>query len=409
MVVDGKYNVMIVNVSLFRKTEYTKEIVYSHNSLSDMSCTVSGQQTNEAAIKYVVKKLKSKNKKLDKIILLETNEVVNNPISQNDIRTTHTYLSEIIEKETPGTTISQLKLNDSKAENLNKLTEVLKVSENPDEINIYFDSTGGTRDVSDWIKMVVKFLEYSGYKIADVLYSDITKSKDISGNIYCVKDTLIDLINGAEEFTSTGRCDILYQILNKDNSNSQIVDLIKAMKEFSDSLLICQVNKIDNVVDNLKKKILQAEQLNSSVLTEEESLFKNLIPQIKEKLYLNGEINTLTIIKWCVENNLIQQALTIFESKIPQFILTKEKQNGENVFVEISQQNKKLLHEKYLKESPMNDEYTWIFFTELIDERINYGTENKEIDESSAKYLTDKLIQLIKLKFNSSFILKKNN
>lgn len=52
-------------------------------------------------------------------------------------------------------------------------------------------------------------------------------------------------------------------------------------------------------------------------------LFYHLLEIVKEKfnLNINGELSYLNIIKWCTENNMIQQALTMYVEKIPEYII----------------------------------------------------------------------------------------
>ena len=213
---------------------------------------------------------------------------------------------------------------------------------------IYIDYTSGIRDTSLLIILIIRYLEYTGIKCGGMIYSYYDNDDKSNNKIIDIKSTyeLFELLNGVNEFTSFGKAKALSEyyektsdkdcIINaneKDEAVEKINDLIDVMKRFSDVISLCMVQEIDNIMKQLQdgisevKKVLNPNQKQnqekSVIFSLKNSMFYNLITQIENKFYIEDgkDITYIDIIRWCLDNDLIQQALTLYVEKIPQYYL----------------------------------------------------------------------------------------
>lgn len=181
------------------------------------------------------------------------------------------------------------------------------------EEEVYIDYTGGLRDISFLMTSIIKFLEYKGLTCGEIVYSNFYDKKLY--DIHYIYD-IYQMINGVNEFTSTGNAREL-QRAYKNIGNTPAENVIDHLISFSDALSICAIGDIDKRVDELIAAIDQLE--NSSGDDINSIMLKTLTPTIKKKMYLDKGLDYPNMIRWCTENNMIQQAATIYTDKMPKY------------------------------------------------------------------------------------------
>lgn len=298
---------------------------------------VEGILTNDAPIKYLLKCIKENNEQLTSVLCITSNKV------RNDLLSGFEADDRSIEKETAFTLfekrisvwygkkikVTPISYDYSKSPDgilpigttdVNKIAinifQQISTCLKPGNRSVYIDYTGGFRDISFLMTALIRFIEFSGIKTERIVYSSFNSSPksviDI-GYIY----RLYQLINGTSAFLSTGNASELSAISSEKNAD----DVIKSMMHFSQVITVCNISEIDKAVNSLDEALKnyqkhQAEEFQSS-------LIQYLIPAIKRKLYLdknltaNGHINYPLLIKWCLDNGLLQQAITLFAEKMP--------------------------------------------------------------------------------------------
>ena len=267
-----------------------------------------GINSNDAPTKYILKSLKNSNQTLNQIVCIVTEQ------SKNDISiykdTVTEYCKEL--NVTPPTIESVP--YDGNSATIKSITEKL----NPED-NIYIDTTGGLRDTCYTLLLIAKFMEYANTTVKTAVYGNFVE-KTISDITPTYR--LFNLISGAENFTSFGNCKALSDIF-KDSKNAHIKELIDAMEQFSDAMTLCQTKDIDSIFCKLKDSL---NELKDNIDTNDnyELLFYQLVEPISKKFGLDKDtIDYLNIIRWCLDNNLIQQAITIYTDKIPKYFHNK--------------------------------------------------------------------------------------
>ena len=189
---------------------------------------------------------------------------------------------------------------------------------------VYIDSAGGARTTSSLIQLFTKILKYNGIKNPYSLYSDIQNGAQIYDTTSFQKMT--DIADSINEFMTTGKSDQLQKYFSDKSLKQAYSDLLKTMTEFSDKIRLGVVDSLDSSVENLRICIDKCQKV--SVDSEDEIgtvIINEFLPTIEEKLLgdMQEGIDYLKIVKWCIDNGLIQQAITVFNEKIPRYILNK--------------------------------------------------------------------------------------
>ena len=180
---------------------------------------------------------------------------------------------------------------------------------------VFLDTTGGFRSVVYSLVYLFRYFEYVDINIEKAIYSSLNFNNN-TGKIGDIKNTfrMFDLINGVHEFTTSGNPQTLQRFFH-NNTNLKIKLLLNGMTEFYDAISLCRLNNISSSIKKLNKTM--NDLLHDEPKNFDETLFINLIPAIKKKFSSSGKFTDYNLIKWCLSNNLLQQAITIYVEKLP--------------------------------------------------------------------------------------------
>ena len=335
--------------------------------------------TNESGLRYVMNSLKQKGRKLDYYVCL-TSDITRNNVLRNDVDgNPETHLdyfkkrtTKILEKYYPG---QAKKIEDflidvpynEKAGMEDYLTSVLMVineirnlqkNDEYDDIVIHLDLTGGPRDANMLLLIITRMFAYDKSVIVrNVVYSNILrvsssdKVNEDQGSVQLVTDAyhLLDLVSGVAEFINFGSMASLnryYALLNANMKSKELDDFIAAMNDFSNRVILCRyrelkrslvrlqetIGEFENRVEALKDNDpLDAEDAKdrNKYLSVVEQLMFGFLAGFKKKYELLFNCNPndtkydLKLIRWCYENNYLQQGMTIITERIPGYLLDK--------------------------------------------------------------------------------------
>lgn len=275
---------------------------------------ISAKCSNEASFKYAIKLVEQEHQKIDKAVFICTSEVKNREI--------HTYLKNIT-KELTDCEFFEIDTEDD-LNIYNDISEILKYIEKDD--NLYIDMTGGPRMAAVPIMLICNYLQRRGNIIKAEIYSNILSDKS-SGEIKnsMEEQRVMKLIDGIEEFATSARVNTLLSDQVFGNSkNEKINALLSCMKNFSESIMMGKTGELDDNMQRLTTAMDNLKNDNDSdafVL-----LFKSMLPTIKEKFFSgdSNEINSLHLIKWCLDNGMLQQALVLCVEKIPDVLINNK-------------------------------------------------------------------------------------
>ena len=246
------------------------------------------------------------------------------------------------------------------------------------DYNVYIDTTGGGRDASVLIQLLVKYMENFGRRPQRAWYSSF-KDK----NIHDVTDSyrVMDLIDAMGTFNTTGISKGLAELAAV--KNKALNDAINAIDKFSDEI---HLNKIDNIEETLTEmnncfnKVIGSD--DPAELNNTEYMFKAIIPELQKGLFPNNKADIPDIIDWCIRNNMLQQSLTIATERIPRYLFE------DMGLVKCIGDKAALLKEKKTYE----DEYYHLFYTKMLTATDIFRAEaNNKKEKFIQQYLNGRL------------------
>ena len=394
----------------------TKRYTYNHNEYT-------GAQTNEAPLKCLLKEMSLKNDEWQ-ILCIVSSKVFSDIIKNNNITQYELYKNII--KDYNETELKDLsltidinyltykfqldqnisKLLDQQVElsiynQLNEFLQKHKIEE------VYIDYTGGLRDINYQMISIIQYMETRGINCKKILYSNWYDKK-----IYDLDNTysLEKLISGIREFINTGNA---VSISNFFEQLQNIPELVKKVLDninsYAFAMSVINIDKIEQARKNLQNSLKKLEnESNLSNLYAE--MFKALSPIIREKMLLDGEINYPRMIHWCLENRLIQQAVTLYIEKMPVYYYATEPLLNKLVPLEKVKENPhetKEYHGFYTDfyDKLQKQDLTYIFMQVLSEnmpkDSINGQSEIENIKEWKLRVLDEFLKNNLKDAFNN--------
>lgn len=378
-------NILITNISVLpvKKNKDKGDLIKYKVNISDYDgAEIEAIHTNESILKCVshIKSVKETGG-INKIVALVSNKVKNDFIEAYQSTALDYYCSKV--QECFGDIeIVKISIETDSVYSV-PVKEAVILKQICEQISkkdvVYIDSAGGARTTSSLIQLFTKILKYNGIKNPYSLYSDIQNGAQIYDTTSFQKMT--DIADSMNEFMTTGKSDQLQKYFSDKSLKQTYSDLLKTMTEFSDKIRLGVVDSLDSSVENLRICIDKCQKV--SVDSEDEIgtvIINEFLPTIEEKLLgdMQEGIDYLKIVKWCIDNGLIQQAITVFNEKIPRYILNKG-------YIKVSDSMRNLCVEN-------KKEYDWeyvSFWNYLAGCRIE-RQENPLIDEFKAVLLDGK-------------------
>lgn len=353
-------NILLLFLSDVKTRKDGENIVVSETPYTNVEGEKT-QTTNESAIRYLLETTP-----LDKIFIFASKKVrgeiayVNRKTKErllfrNDDQKIWTHLDfsrERFKKFLPGVDNSFFDVlpfdeDQSDDENLKSVAEMagriqkFVAQFGDEEFTLHVDLTGGMRHINMMMLELTRLLEYSGLKIGNVLYSnyDGETAKGTVEEIQNVYD-LFQLIAGVEEFVNFGSV----KALTGDNGyykgktlSEPMRKLLDAMKTFAESIKLCHYGQFSKAVEDLHDAVNDFNK--NAPANVEDILMARLIGRIKKSyhdLIAIREKDDLRVIRWCLNNDYLQQALTLYTERIPEYlgekkIITQSKEEEKNL------------------------------------------------------------------------------
>ena len=354
-------NVLVTIISVFAKTKEEKKYdICLENSTVN---SINAFHTNVSIVKSLSKlKDLTDNGGIEKILALVSWKVMNEEDDKYDKKTAYEYYESEAKSSIPNSNVIPIYLENENGNDKN-IAEILQniCAEIKQDDIVYIDSSGGRRTTSNIIQLLAKLLKYKGIRNPCTLYADINgKNNRITDTKNFLKMT--DLADAFNEFMVSGRTKQLLSCFS-NTSSEEIKDLLFAMTEFSDKIQLGNIENLDVTITKLRKSISDFNNIESKQDIET-VILKEFIPVIEEKLIgsESEKVDYVKIIKWCLENMLIQQALTIFVEKIPVYIFD----HGIIKFAGDERKARSDYEKERNKINPANWE-TNVFYSDILD------------------------------------------
>lgn len=375
-------NIMITNVSVinrYLKNEYTDE--------SGQYADITGYITNEAPVKYLMQKLNATDEKLDKLILIASDDVNQKveiklqkdegnkkEVEQFEADYGNGKMTSVeiledkiakfsIEKNIPCPEFEVVELSDGvNGDGFSEISDTAVVnavdkvncklideSRKCRNLNVYIESNGGVRYVIVMLLSVMNILEkvYANIKLQGVysmIYNKKTEDKKIPILDTSMTYASIELFSAMNEFIYYGRAKALEDYFEKRFTKRKESDekydpvifqdikkCINKLQKIADDMQLCRTEQI---IDNFYESESIRDVLNKfkDTYTNEKDpdskIFLSVIENIRSEyndIYDNPNpnkfLNLPKIIKWCIDKDYIQQALTLCSERLPQYFI----------------------------------------------------------------------------------------
>ena len=284
-------------------------------------------QTNESAVRFIQARLEEEEEAISKIYILASKKVKEAKsffYQGKECNWSHIDMFKrrlIDEMGMSEDQFEEIDYDEKQTVDMNTLLELAiklrKEHIDDKEAMIHFDMTGGLCTVTQLLSSLLYLLKHSDIEVGYILYSDM--DKQIVENASELFD-INTLISGMEEFSNYGSTRSLQSYFrpenNRDASMSEpCMDLLEAMKAFSIAVSLCIPYEMVKAIRVLKEAIEKLKKYPANSVKEEafkytintvERDYDSLLSNVNDDLKLK-----LSIIRWCIDKGLLQQALTL--------------------------------------------------------------------------------------------------
>lgn len=340
-------NVLLLCMSPLSSTAQINKYTYESKKGTQF---IEGVMTNEAPTKAVIGLLEEKgdSNRLDKVVMICSDAVKKTitlkegendlkNLKQVDIRKcmedshiefykklinsyaeeiNSSYINNPIKYETVG--IADFTEDDEVSKSV--IEAASKVSEVGEQVNLFIDFNGGQRYVAFMILAIANLMKIRQVSIDQIMTMNFDNKVDGIVPIQNMESVFasFDLIAGINEYINYGRIKTLRSYF-KPSGNKEINAILAEMEKFTNNLQLCRTGYIMKY----RKKLLKSLKDYSDKKREKEDLdtYEQLFTYVVNDILkgyeglLEGELPN--IIKWCVDNDFIQQALTFTAEEMP--------------------------------------------------------------------------------------------
>lgn len=173
---------------------------------------------------------------------------------------------------------------------------------------ILLETTGGFRNIVIDMLLLSRILSYRGIRTVEAVYSNYQTGmlEDVTHMYH-----RFDLVSGMQELTSFGGVQTLRSYYQRYDAQPPVKDLMDAMEQMQECIALCRTQQVQACMKAFNRALLEAGRCADPML-------KALLPAFREKF--GEQMTTLRLIRWCLENGMLQQALTIYNELIPEEI-----------------------------------------------------------------------------------------
>lgn len=185
------------------------------------------------------------------------------------------------------------------------------------EVMLHADFTGGLRSAMMAMMAVVRLMQYSGIETGKMLYSNFqTKKVEESDYIY----DLFDVVSGAEEFANFGSVNTIRRYFRQREIPAVLERLLDAMGRFSEEIRLCHRKQLERAAADLCRCI------EDFAVSDSRDIESRLMHQLETRIQRDyaglwaDDADIMSLIRWCLEHDYLQQALTLFVEGIPDYL-----------------------------------------------------------------------------------------
>lgn len=281
---------IILFVSSLPRTELKRE-----RYVCPDGSVVEGAQTNEAPVRFLLEQFP------------DTSQII--AIVTPEAKPAYDYLQDTLKERWPELSLCQVPYEEGQDFNGEPLTAIMRQVQPGD--TILLETTGGFRNAVMYLLLLSRVLSYVGVRTVYAVYSNYPKRQieNVSELI-----GLFELVGGMQELSSFGSARTLRIYYGQEPKDPAIGELLTALEQLNETITLCRTTQLG---ERMKRFNLALEGAKAC----EDPLMRELLPAFQGKF--GKKLNTVSLIRWCVESDMIQQALTVYTERIPTLILTR--------------------------------------------------------------------------------------
>ncbi|HIX48906.1 MAG TPA: TM1812 family CRISPR-associated protein [Candidatus Mediterraneibacter caccavium] len=220
-----------------------------------------------------------------------------------------------------------------------RAAKAIRGAEGDRPVHLYMDMQGGDRNAVAQMNAIAELLERQKVKICGRFANDFEPKR--REEPHKIRDAsreyqTYELISAMDIFARYGWGDKLEEYFReRGRGDTKEKKLVRAIKEASLAISMCSSDRFDSAVRRIEA--LKKEFENPKTITEMDVVYQDIYENYE--MLFKAKYRYVAQIRWCLDRNFLQQALTIFEAKMPcEFVrsgliyyMTKEK-SGKEIF-----------------------------------------------------------------------------
>lgn len=304
------------NILLLAMSTLGREIRDNYYTWEDGEILV-GQSQLEPITHMVSLERRKRGERLDKIIILETEETM---LSRDGRKSAVDFYKERVARILDtDVEFVDIPIDENKpAGGIARATEILlqeydEQKKGNDRMNLWIDTQGGFRDVVMVFNAIISLLREQGIEPRGIYSIRYTPDNTRENPCPIIDQTrnydIFKFVSAMQEFMDYGKATGLREYYREEN------DFVKAVTGIADAIQMCQPQKFEDAIRKFADYLESGRYENDDLYL---PIFVNFMKSDYGILLVQPD-NTIEQIKWCVKKEFYQQAMTIYIEKMPEY------------------------------------------------------------------------------------------
>lgn len=255
---------------------------------------VVGAQTNDAPVRYLLRE----NPTVRQIICV---------VTQLARQFAWEPFQAVVHEAAPAVEVIPVDYEEQQDFGQTAIPQILPKFKSGDEI--FMDLTGGFRNANMHLLLLSRVLSYCGIRTAGAVYSNFR-----TGRVEDMSRLFgeFDLVAGMQELTNLGSVRTLQSYYSDHPGTApEIKALLDAMEALTEAITLCRTKRIGELMERFGAALETARSCDDPLMQQLLTAFRRIFGK---------KLSTPGLIKWCLRNDMLQQALTVYTERIPAHI-----------------------------------------------------------------------------------------
>lgn len=259
------------------------------------------------------------------------------------------------------------------------------------QVILHADTSGGFRHASMMLISVMRLLQYEDITIGHILYSNYVRNSTSKVEEISEIYHMLDLVSGAEEFSRFGSIQAMKAYFENRECSPELKQLLDTMQKFAEEIKLCHRSAFVQTIGQLKNALEKFSQTKEkspiSAESREERLNDKLMLQLENRIQRDYaplweiEHNPLKAVRWCLDHDYLQQALTLFNEMLPGYLIR------DCHLLVLSPQVEEAAKKSYAHHRKMEPDFSYFL--------LNYQLAKNRMEDKDIKRFRDKLFAFL--------------